>query len=204
LDFRRPVLPTKEEIADIAGHAVGERDIVAIADLIGGFLASEFFARLARASDLRREQSFAFLLSDGTLVTGAFDVLVQERDGAMLVVDYKTDRLEGADPRQLAEGNYEMQRAVYALAALRAGATEVDVVHVFLEDPGVPAAARFVAKDAAHLQARIENLASDMRERHFIVAEVPHRGLCHGCPAEGSLCSWPLAMTRREAPDRLF
>ena len=57
--------------------------------------------RLAAATDVRREERFAFLLDDEALVGGALDVLAREPGGAMLVVDYKSDRLEGADPREL-------------------------------------------------------------------------------------------------------
>ena len=93
---------------------------------------------------------------------------------------------------------------MYALAALRAGATEVEVVHTFLELPQRPAVAVFPREQAPALEARLGDLARGVLERHFTVTDAPHRGICDGCPAEGGLCSWPLEMTRREAADRLF
>ena len=52
------------------------------------------------------------------------------------------------------------------------------------------------------LEAR---LAARMpRKGDYTVTDTPHRAICDGCPAEGGLCSWPLAMTRRAAPDQLF
>ena len=77
-------------------------------------------------------------------------------------------------------------------------------MHVFLELPDQPAVARFEAADAVELEQRLERLAGGVLAREFTPAAEPHRALCGGCPGEGGLCSWPLAVTRREAPDRLF
>jgi hypothetical protein len=43
-----------------------------------------------------------------------------------------------------------------------------------------------------------------VRRGEFTVTDGPHRGVCDGCPVEGGLCWWPLEMTGREPPDRLF
>jgi hypothetical protein len=138
------------------------------------------------------------------LIGGVFDVIAREPGGRTLIVDYKTDRLEGADPQALADSSYSTQRLVYALAALRAGATEVEVVHTFLERPHLPAVATFTRDQAPALETQLAALARGVLAREFSVTDAPHRGVCDGCPAEGGLCSWPLEMTRREAADRLF
>jgi hypothetical protein len=93
---------------------------------------------------------------------------------------------------------------VNALAALRAGASEVEVVHTFLELPQRPAVAMFNREQTPALEAELGALAGGVVRREFVVTDAPHRGVCDGCPAEGGLCSWPLEMTRRDAPDRLF
>ncbi len=183
IDFRRPRRP--EGVTDD------------VAEMIDGFIASPLFERLAAATDVRREEGFSFLLSSGALITGALDVLARERDGTMLVVDYKTDRLDGSDPGQIVE-QYGTQRLIYALAALRAGATEVEVAHVFLERPNDPVTAVF--RDRAALERELEALASGVLAGEFGVSEQPCVSLCSGCPGEGGLCSWPLEMTRRDAP----
>ncbi|MDQ6605643.1 MAG: hypothetical protein M3Z06_03755, partial [Actinomycetota bacterium] len=108
------------------------------------------------------------------------------------------------DPRALVQGAYATQRLIYALAALRAGAVEVEVVHVFLERPEDPVHQTFSQDDAARLERELSDLAGGVIRREFRVAEEPRRALCAGCPAEGGLCSWPLAMTRRESADTLF
>jgi len=186
LDIRRPLVP----------EGVPE-DIAAMVD---GFIGSELFARLRTATDVRREEGFAFLLEGGALVTGALDLVAREQDGNVLVVDYKTDRLDGADPAELVARAYRTQQLVYALAALRAGATTVEVIHVFLERPDHPVTARFT--DRSVLERELESLASGVLAGEFPVAETPGVDVCNGCPGEGGLCSWPLEMTRRdpEAP----
>jgi ATP-dependent exoDNAse (exonuclease V) beta subunit len=187
LDFRRPRVP--------AGLADD------VARMVEGFLQTELFERLAAARDVRREEGFAFLLKSGALVTGALDVIAREQDGATLVVDYKTDRLEGADPTELVEREYRTQRLIYALAALRAGASRVEVAHVFLERPEDSVVATFT--DGEALERELEQLAGSVLAGEFPVAQEPCVALCNGCPGEAGLCSWPLEMTRRDlaAPD---
>jgi RecB family exonuclease len=206
LDFRRPVRPTNEAIAAAAQRAGLAVPAAAdeLADRVEAFGSSPLCSRLARAGDVRREERFSFPLEGGVLVNGAIDVLAREQPGRMLVIDYKSDRLEGADPAQVVAGEYATQRLLYAIAVLRAGAAAVEVVHVFLEAPERPVSAQFTRADAQSLERELELLAGGVLERRFPVSQVPHRALCSGCPAEGGLCSWPLELTRREAPDRLF
>ena len=210
LDFRRPLRPTEAMIAEASERSglwtvPGGEDAAQVAELVERFAAGELCRRLGRATAVRREARFRFLLGDpGVLIGGVFDVIAREPGGRTLVVDYKSDRLDGADPQALADRSYGTQRLVYALAALRAGATEVEVVHTFLELPQRPAVVTFVREQAPALEAQLTALARGVLERDFRVTDTPHRAVCDGCPAEGGLCSWPLEMTRREAPDRLF
>jgi hypothetical protein len=62
----------------------------------------------------------------------------------------------------------------------------------------------FTTGDAPDLERRLAGLVAGLRDGAYPVTEMPHRGVCHGCPAAGGLCSWPVEMTRRETPDRLF
>jgi ATP-dependent helicase/nuclease subunit A len=212
LDFRRPVLATEEAVAAAAAQlgltvVPGGADAAQVIELVDRFAGGELCRRLGRATGVRREEGFRFLLGPpphDVLIGGVFDVIAREPGGRTLVVDYKTDRLEGADPQQLADRAYGTQRLVYALAALRAGAAEVEVVHTFLELPQRPAVAIFTREQASALEARLGDLARGVLEHRFAVTDAPHRGVCGGCPAEGGLCSWPLEITRRESPDRLF
>ncbi len=74
----------------------------------------------------------------GTVLRGSIDLLV-ERDGEPpLIVDYKTDRVDGGEIGALA-ARYEIQQAIYALAVAEAlGAPEVELAYVFLERPEEP------------------------------------------------------------------
>jgi ATP-dependent helicase/nuclease subunit A len=208
LDFRRPVVATEEAVAAVAvrhGLTVtpGGADAAQIIELVDRFATSDLCRRLGRATGVRREEGFRFLLEE-VLIGGVFDVIAREPSGRTLVVDYKTDRLDGADPQELADRAYGTQRLVYALAALRAGSAEVEVVHTFLELPQRPAVAIFTPEQAPALEARLADMARGVLDGRFIVTDAPHRSVCDGCPAEGGLCSWPLEMTRRDAADRLF
>ncbi len=204
LDFRHPAVPPPAAIVESAEEPVSFADAELIGALIERFTASQLCARLARSTDVQREQRFSFLLEPDMVVTGAIDVLAREPGGRMLVVDYKSDRLEDAPLEAIVSDQYGTQRLIYALAALRAGADSVDVAHLFLERAEQPVIASFTAGDAERLQRQLAGLAGGVLRREFAVTDAPQRAICHGCPAEGGLCSWPLELTRRDAPDTLF
>ncbi|HEY1711343.1 MAG TPA: UvrD-helicase domain-containing protein [Solirubrobacteraceae bacterium] len=212
LDFGRPAIPGADAVSAAAAQAglhppPGPAEADELAALVRRFADSELCARLGRATQTRREERFTFPLSADPahpLVLGAIDVLAREPSGRMLVVDYKSDRLEGTDPATVVNLQYGTQRLVYALAALHAGAEVVEIAHCFLESPDAPVSVTFTRAQMRELQARLVALGRGVLERRFDVAPAPYRGLCAGCPARGGLCSWPLEMTRRESPDTLF
>ena len=213
LDFRRPVTPDANAIVAAAERlglspAPGAGEAEELAQSVQRFAASELCRRLARAGETRREERFSFALQDALLITGAIDVLARESNPAQpnrtLIVDYKSDRLDGADPELVVQRAYSSQRLLYALAALRSGAEAVEVAHCFLESPERPVIAAFSRSQQPELERRLALLTGGVLRREFEVSPLPHRGLCSGCPAEGGLCSWPLELTRREAADRLF
>ena len=99
---------------------------------------------------------------------------------------------------------YEIQRLIYAIAALRAAVTAapgpypaVEVVHLFLEAPDAPARANYDVADVPALEKQLEEASADLRAGTFEVSPTPELGLCNGCPAEAGLCSWPPELTRR-------
>jgi ATP-dependent exoDNAse (exonuclease V) beta subunit len=203
LDFARPRVPSHASIVAASEQELTADGAAEVAALLEAFAGSAICRRLGSGTAIRREQRFRFPLGE-LLVAGVIDVLAKERDDRMLVVDYKTDRLEGADPSAATAAAYATQRTVYALAALRAGARAVEVVHVFLELPERPVSASFTPADAPRLQSELGTRTRGLLAGEFAVTDSPHRGLCSGCPAEGGLCSWPLEVTRRTAADRLF
>jgi ATP-dependent helicase/nuclease subunit A len=217
LDFRRPVVPPATAIVSAAARAglspsPGPEECDELIALVRRFAATELCARLGRATEARREERFAFPLADSVLVVGALDVLAREAgrrggrgsDSRTLIVDYKSDWLGAAEPEAVVRGAYATQRLVYALAALRGGAAEVEIAHCFLERPEEPAIASFTGAQSDELETRLLALSAGVLERRFEVTPEPCRPVCAGCPAEGGLCSWPLSQTRREAADTLF
>ena len=74
---------------------------------------------------------------------------------------------------------------MYALAALRAGATEVEVVHTFLELPQRPAVVTFTREQAAALEEQLSALARGVLNREFKVTDAPQRGGLRRLPGGG-------------------
>jgi ATP-dependent helicase/nuclease subunit A len=165
-------------------------------------VGSPLTERIGRSRRARAELPFAFTLTPpdaggrSLLVNGAVDVHAEE-DGATLIVDYKSDHLEGAEPGAYCEDRYSVQRLVYALAALRSGAERVEVVYVFLERPEEPVPTVFKAADAGRLEEELSELARGVVEARFEPTSEPHRELCHDCPGRAALCSWGEERTLR-------
>ncbi|HEX4805529.1 MAG TPA: UvrD-helicase domain-containing protein [Conexibacter sp.] len=211
LDVARPQPFDVAAEAERAGARLSEAAMREIAALVEGFLASDLRRRLATLADLRREQPFSLRLptsaGEEIPLVGVFDAIGREGERTV-VVDYKSDRLAAdADPERLAAEEYALQRDAYALAALRDGAEEVEVVHVFLERPDAPATKTYARGDLPVLAAALTARADAVLARRFPVAVDPGPRVCDGCPGRGSLCSWPLERTlgAPQAPEgRLF
>ena len=204
LDFGRPAVPGAGQVtARVASHG-GRAEPADVADLQGmvrGFLGSALFRRAAAAARVRPELPFAFTLGgEGTsdlLIDGVVDLLFEE-DEATVVIDYKSDRVEDVDLEALVAERYDTQRLVYALAALRAGAARVEVVHLFLERPEAPVTAAFAAGEVPELEERLRRRARPAVDGRFIPTAEPHMGLCGTCPGRPALCWWELQETGTE------
>ena len=107
----------------------------AVASLVENWLRSGVRSELA-ASGARLRPEVPFILElGGAIVRGKIDLLADTQEGP-LVVDYKTDAVDGADPAELAS-RYETQRDLYALAVHRASGRSAPVraAYCFLEAP---------------------------------------------------------------------
>jgi hypothetical protein len=197
--------PGEEAVRAIAATYEVELTPEDVADLLGlvaAFAASELSARLGAAPAVHREHWFAFpLMADGPLVNGVVDVLAEEANGTALVVDYKSDRVGDADLEALVEASYGIQRRIYGLACLRAGASAVEVVHIFLERAAEPVVHRYGPDDAAALERDLRERAAGLLAGEFPVAAIPHRALCAACPGRAGLCSYPPDLTDRAVED---
>ena len=124
------------------------------------------------------------------------DVLAEE-GARTLVVDWKSNPLDGRDPEDIVRAEYATQRLIYALAALRAGAELVEVAHCFLERPDEPAVALYEAADVEALERELLGLAQGVVEGRFEPSAEPHFSLCADCPGRAALCVHDEGLTLR-------
>src|SRR5581483_4163537 len=125
---------------------------------------------------------------DGVLLHGRLDALALA-GGRALVLDYKTNLLGERRPQEVVEEEYRLQRLVYALACLRAGVDEVEVVYQFLERPEEPVSAVFRQEQRADLEAELSAAIDRIRAGEFRPA--PSELGCADCPALDLLCAGP-------------
>jgi ATP-dependent helicase/nuclease subunit A len=176
--------------------AATEEDLARIAELVQAWHDSPLARRLAQLERVRPELAFAFE-QDGVLLHGRLDVYA-ESDGRALVVDYKTNRLEELTPEEALEDDYALQRLVYALAAFRAGAEEVEVVYVFLERPEEPVSRTFTRAETVTLEADLSAAIAAIQDGRFV--PTPSELACSGCPALDVVCAGPRLPGRARAP----
>jgi ATP-dependent exoDNAse (exonuclease V) beta subunit len=157
------------------------------------WLGSPLRARIeVEATRVRAEVPILLGLGE-TVLRGSIDLLVERGEAPPLVVDYKTDRLDGADPAERAS-RYETQRAIYALAAAESlGAPEAEVAYVFLERPAEPVLTTLEHMQMTAARQHLETTIRRIGKGDFPVAAEARRDwdLCRGCPALGNLCSGP-------------
>ena len=60
---------------------------------------------------------FSFLTEEGNIESGVMDAVLECPDSSIWVVDYKTDKVEPGQERQLLEEKYRLQLGVYQAAA---------------------------------------------------------------------------------------
>jgi ATP-dependent helicase/nuclease subunit A len=182
-----------EELALRHAAAAGLVGETSLLGPVRAWIGSPLRARIAAEATRTRAEVPLLLGVGGTVLRGSIDLLV-ERDGAPpLVIDYKTDRLDGADPAERA-AHYEVQRSIYALAVAEAlGVEEVEVAYVFLERPDEPAVSTLGPTEMTAARERLEATIARISEGDFPVAPPEQRdwSLCRGCPALRGLCSGP-------------
>ena len=190
VDLASPAAPGEVELELLVRSwypTVSAEEIVRIGELVRSYTGSALAARIAGLRGVRPERPFAFEL-DEVLVNGRLDVLWLEGERA-LVLDYKTNALLGRDPAEIVEEEYLTQQIVYAIACLRAGATEVEVVYHFLEDPDAVVSKVFTADDAPRLEGVLSDSIARIRAGEF--RPTPSAFACSGCPALNVVCAGP-------------
>jgi len=190
VDLRSPAVPENlEELVRGRYPAVTEEELVRIRGFVASYCGSELGARIASLEGSEPELPFAFE-HDGVLLHGRIDVL--HRDGPRaLVLDYKTNSLAEADaePEEIVESDYRLQRLVYALACFRAGAEEVEVVYHFLERPDAVVSATFAPGDVPALELELSAAIDKLQANDF--RPTPDEFVCSDCPALNLVCAGP-------------
>jgi ATP-dependent exoDNAse (exonuclease V) beta subunit len=166
---------------------VTDAELDRICDMVDAYCTSDLASRVARLPGARPERPFAFE-HDGVLLHGRLDVLWRDGEKA-LVVDYKSNALEGTDPASVVDTEYRLQRLVYALACLRDGAAEAEIAYQFLEQPDRVASATFSGGDTAELEAELSAVIARIRAGEF--KPTPSEFACADCPALDLVCAGP-------------
>lgn len=208
IDFADPKLSSPEEVRALAELMETEIDELGVTEclaLVSAFIDGPLMPVLRTSTRLQRERGFTFSLGPeglaAPLVNGYVDLIAYLPDGSALIIDYKTDQVEAdTDLERVVAADYSVQRAIYALAALRGGAHAVEVVHLFLNRPDEPARARFTVADIGDLEAMVREQAAGLLAGDFRPTATPHRGLCATCPGRAALCRYGPEMTERELP----
>jgi ATP-dependent exoDNAse (exonuclease V) beta subunit len=157
-EWREPPLELAERHAEAAGCVLDED----LAEPVRRWLGSPLRERIAAEATRVRAEVPLLLEIGGTLLRGSIDLLVEREGAPPLVLDYKTDRLEGASPAERA-AHYEVQRSIYALAVAEAlGAPEVEVAYVFLERPDEPALSVLGQAKMASARAELETTIAEI------------------------------------------
>jgi ATP-dependent helicase/nuclease subunit A len=191
--WREPSEELARRHAVAAGLDPDASDAAALLDPVRGWLGSALRERIGASGARARAEVPILLGVGGTVLRGSIDLLVEREGAPPLVVDYKTDRLDGSTPEQHA-ARYGTQRSIYALAVSEAlAAPEVEVAYVFLERPEQPAIATLGPTEMEAGRKRLATTIARISQGEFPVAPQPTRtwSLCRGCPALGRLCSGP-------------
>jgi len=147
--------------------------------MIEGFLGSGLAAEV-RGHGVDAEAGLLVDL-DGVMVRGFADLLVRRPDGP-LVLDYKTNRLEGTSVDELMEEKYDLQGDLYALAVSRAfGGDSVETAFVFLRDPANPVRRRYDAEELRRAEARIGGMVGDIAAGRYLGGPGAHHPPCGRC-----------------------
>ncbi len=197
VDLRDPRPPALDPVREWY-PAVTDEELARIEAFVGSYCASGLARRVAGLAGARPERPFAFE-HDGVLLHGRLDVLHREGSHA-LVVDYKTNILGERTAEEIVESDYRLQRLVYALACLRAGADEVEVVYTFLEAADAVVSTTFRRDETPELERELSEAIARIGAGEFV--PTPSAFACADCPALGVVCAGPALAAPGEAGAR--
>ena len=133
-----------------------------IAKSVRNTLASPRIAMATKQNTLR-EVWVAAEVSEGMEIEGSIDLIIQNDDGTVTIVDYKTDQVEGEILQERAKG-YEPQLAGYAVALEKLGMKVRDAVLVFATGGVNNTAFEYCVQD---LESAKTDVMSDIRVQYI-------------------------------------
>jgi ATP-dependent helicase/nuclease subunit A len=154
----------REPPSDLVGRISTSAEVGAVSELpaesllepFRAWLGSDFFAERVRGAARSRAEVPLLIEVADTVLRGSIDLLVEDEGPPPLIVDYKTDRVDGAELTELTR-RYEVQQAIYALAVAEARGTDaIELAYVFLERPGEPFVAHWGRPEIAAARTRLE------------------------------------------------
>ncbi len=188
LDLRAPRVPDDLEQQALASWPTAtEENIERIRTHVAAYCDSDLAARVAQLDGVAPERHFTFL-HDDVLLHGFLDVFHSDGSRA-LVLDYKTNVLDEADPADVVDADYRLQRLVYGLACLRTGVEEAEVVYQFLERPAEPVTRIFTRAEIPELEVELSTAIGRIQAGEF--RPTPSEAACSGCPALDLVCAGP-------------
>jgi ATP-dependent helicase/nuclease subunit A len=184
VDLAAPSTPDLEQVR-VWYPTVTDEELERIRGFVDAYCDSELARRVAALDGVRKERHFTFE-HDGVLLHGYVDAMHLEGTRA-LVVDYKTNFIGDSSPEEIVDGDYSLQRLVYALACFRAGAEDVEVVYHFLERSDAVVSTAFTRDQVPALEAELSAGIARIHAGEF--RPRPSEFACSGCPALDLVCA---------------
>ena len=184
VDLASPALPDVEQVR-VWYSTVNDEELERIRAFVAAYCDSELARRVAALEGVQKERHFTFE-HDGVLLHGFVDAMHLDGSRA-LVVDYKTNQIGESSPEEIVEGDYSLQRLVYALACFRAGADDVEVVYHFLERSDAVVSTTFTRDQLPALEAELSAGIARIHAGEF--RPTPSDFACSGCPALDLVCA---------------
>lgn len=188
---RRWVRPAAAEIEHrlrLRGLDPSDPDVLDRATvMIFGFLDSELGGKV---SAQRCDLEIPLLFDAGGITIRGFADLLCPQSEPPLILDYKSNRLEGTNAEAKMTEQYGLQRDLYGLAVARGLGVEcVDTAFVFLEDVSHPVEMRLGRDELEHAGLEVEGLTAMIRTGSFFGQPGAAVRPCGGCWACEQLAS---------------
>lgn len=149
--------------------------------MISAFLSTELAGRIQAGES---SVELPLLARVGGVTIRGFADLVLKNPAAPLVLDYKTNRLDGVTPAEKMD-DYLLQRDLYALAVYRTGgADSVETAFVFLEEPDSPVFAEYSPVEIMAGEDRLAGVVEEIKGGRFFGgpgARFQPCGECRAC-----------------------